>query len=197
MNQLIRLASILSVVAFGACGSSSSSPGSVSGTIHGATFSIVDAVSVSASMTDPMTGATSTEAFVLMSTTPHLCMDLAANRQHPSEKVFSIQMADINGTTISTPTAPGTFTVFTGTTPPPKAAIIGAVVTDATCMSITASGAAGASGTVTLASISGNTFDGKFDVNLDSGDHVTGSFSPEDCPALQTALTSTAMPTCM
>lgn len=57
--------------------------------------------------------------------------------------------------------------------------------------------AAGTSGTVTLTSVSGNRFSGNFDLVLDSGDHVTGSFDPEECPALNTALDNSMTSSCI
>lgn len=68
---------------------------------------------------------------------------------------------------------------------------------DATCQDITAQGASGTSGTVTLSSVSGNRFSGSFDLVLDSGDHVTGSFDPQECPALAKLVNSTTTPSCM
>lgn len=68
---------------------------------------------------------------------------------------------------------------------------------DATCQDIAASNATATTGTVTLNRVSGDVFSGSFDVVLDGGDHITGGFDPQDCAALQTALASTATPTCI
>lgn len=161
------------------------SGGSVDGNIHGSAFSIQDAVSASVAF-DTVHGAV-----IAMSSTSGLCKDIAANAVHPNQKVVVITLFDVNGTTLNTPTAPGSYTIFQDSgTPPSKAASWFASVNDATCNEIDASGATATTGTVTLSGISGNAFSGSYDVVLDSGDHVTGSFDPEACPDLQKAFDS-------
>jgi hypothetical protein len=109
-----------------------------------------------------------------------------------------ISMTDVNGTTLNTPTVPGTYAIFQGTgTAPPKSANLNVRVIDSNCADVPAAEAKATTGTVTLSSISGDTFAGSFDVVLDSGDHLTGSFDPEPCPGIQAALDSTANPVCM
>jgi hypothetical protein len=61
-------------------------------------------------------------------------------------------------------------------------------MTDLNCAAISNNGAKATSGTVTLTKVSGNTFAGSFDALLDSEDHITGSFSPDECPAIQSAI---------
>ncbi|HET7505252.1 MAG TPA: hypothetical protein VFK02_29740 [Kofleriaceae bacterium] len=164
----------------------------MSGNIHGNAFAIEDAISASVALTD-LHGAV-----IVLSSTSGLCKDAAANAVHPNQKAVIITLFDINGTTLNTPTAPGTYTIFQGSgAPPAKAAAWVASVNDATCSEIDASGATATTGTVTLSDINGNAFSGSYDVVLDSGDHVTGSFDPEACPDLQTALNSDASSTCI
>ena len=199
MKLTFQSLSVLLVSVCACGGGGSSSPGSVTGTIHGQKFAIVDAVSASVTFTDAQTGTTSSQAAIILTSTPNACQDLAGNIERMNEQLFVLGVATITGTTVAAPTATGAYTVFdtnSGTAPPPMAALVNAIATDTTCMS-TANSANGTSGTVTLTTINGNTFDGKFDVTLDSGDHITGSFSPEACPGLQQALNSTATPTCM
>ena len=190
LPRILCMASILS-----ACGGGS--PGSVTGVIHGTSFSISDAIS--ATITNPGQTGPEQSAVILMSTTSNLCADLQATPvSHPNEKLIGIILIDVNGTTFNTPTAPGTYTIFQGSgTPPAKAASFGASVLDATCKDVPTSDATATTGTVTLSAVSGNVFSGSFDVTLDSGDHVTGSFDPEECPGLQAATGSTTTPSCM
>jgi len=53
--------------------------------------------------------------------------------------------------------------------------------------------ASASSGTVKLTAINSDTFSGSFDVMLNSGDHVTGDFDPQPCPALSGSAASTCM----
>ncbi len=191
MSSFIRFLSMVMLVACGG-GSGGSSGGSVEGNIHGSAFAIQDAVSASVAI------ITQHGAAILMSSTGGLCKDAAANAEHPNQKAVAIVLFDINGMTANTPTAPGTYTIFQGSgTPPAKTATWDASVNDATCNTIDASGATATTGTVTLSAINGNAFSGSYDVVLDSGDHVTGSFDPEACPDIQTALNSTSPSTCI
>ena len=192
MNMLTRSLSLLLLVSSIGCGSDS--PGSVTGSVHGATIGISDAVS-SAVTIDTANGQVHGAAIV-MATTSGLCGDASGNIEHPNQKGLTIVLFDINGTTFTTPTAPGAYTIYQSGSPPPKAATLSVFAVDATCAGIDSAQAAGATGTVNLTGVSGNAFDGNFDVALDSGDHITGSFSPGECPAIQTVLNSTSAPIC-
>jgi hypothetical protein len=167
----------------------------VSGTIHGQSFHIVDAVSMAATLS--VTGGTQMQGLIFLTTTPHYCGDLAANTVRKGEMAVSISLADITGQAVGAPTMAGTYTVAAGGPLSPKAAAIKVVVTDQSCMAIAPSGAKATAGAVKLTSVDANAFDGTFDVTLDSGDHVSGSFSPESCPAIQTAIDSTTPASCM
>jgi hypothetical protein len=121
----------------------------------------------------------------MMANVKTLCADVMSYTLHPNEEGVTILLTDFNGSTSNPPTAAGTYSVYPGTgTPPAKAAIVGVDVIDATCNHVRAQEAIGATGTVTLTSVTDNRFSGSFDLVLDSGDHVTGSFDPQDCPAL-------------
>ena len=181
----------------GACGGGDSSGGSLSGTIHGQSFMIQDVISAVVTITPPGS-PTLHEAVIVMANAKDLCADAMSSTEHPNEKAVVIQLTDINGTTSNTPTASGTYSVYQGSgTPPAKAAFFDVSVSDATCKDVTAQSATGASGTVTLSSLSGNRFSGNFDLVLDSGDHVTGSFDPRECPALNTLLNSSTTSSCI
>jgi hypothetical protein len=177
-----------------ACGGGGSGPGSVTGTIQGDHFKIVDAISWPFMYTDSSTGATSTQAQVFLSTTPDLCGAFEANTFDHSVEMLSFGIAD-TGQTVSAPTAPGKYTVVSNPMSlPPKSAFVSAIVLDMTCMPTTA--ATATSGTVTITGVKPNVFAGSFDVKLDSGEHITGNFSPDACSAIQTFLDSTTTPTC-
>jgi len=187
-------AACLALVACG--GSGSSNGGSVSGTVHGSSISIAD--SVSAAVTATISGTVVHGAYILLASTANTCADVGSDQAHPNEKGLGIILFDVNGTTYTAPTAPGTYSVYQGTgTPPPKVATLNVYVLDATCKDITASEAKGMTGTVTLTTVSGNLYSGNYDVALDSGDHITGSFDPEECPGLMNFVGSSTPPTCI
>lgn len=194
MKTLIGFMGMGLFIAMVGCGSDS--PGNVSGTIHGASVGVSDAISAAVAITGQ--AGTQHLAAVIMTSTPNACGDAAANIEHPNMKFVDLSMFDVNGTTFNAPTAPGTYSIYQGTgTPPAKAATFNVGVIDATCMTVDAMSAKATTGTVTLTGVSGNAFSGSFDVALDSGDHVTGSFSPGECAALQTVINTMTAPTCM
>jgi len=194
LQRAIELGVFAAGLTASACGGGDDSPASLAGTIHGQSYSIQDAISSPLTYTTPG-GRTINEALIALSTTGNACDGVSANTVQPNEQDIFIELTDFNGTAFGTPTAPGTYTIYTGNgTEPPNTAFFRALVVDGTCTDVPAKAAAGSTGTVTLAAITGNVFAGSFDVMLDSGDHVTGTFDPEACPALETP--STTPPTC-
>jgi hypothetical protein len=185
MKQLVLCGSLVCAMACSGGGS----PGSISGTIHGQSFPVSDAISATVTLQGG-----SSAAEIILADMSGLCADLSADQQPKNIKGAGIVVANASATMLSAPTAPGTFVVAatTGGT-----AIWNAFVDDANCQNVTADSAMGTSGTVTITSINNNAISGHFDVVLDSGDHVTGSFSPEACPAIQTALNTTTPPACI
>jgi hypothetical protein len=174
-----RMAIVLSMLA--ACGGDDA--GSVSGTVHGTSIPVADSVSAAVTINSNQHGAA-----ILLTNTGDACGQLMDHVQHPSEKVVIITVADYANLTLTTPTAPGTYSIYQGGTPPDKAATLQVVMTDLNCNGVSDMGAKATSGTVTLSKVSGNTFAGSFDALLDSEDHITGSFSPDECPAIQSAI---------
>jgi hypothetical protein len=175
----------------------SSSPGSVNGTIHGVAYPVSDSVSAKVSIS--ALGFTEEAAAISLVSFSGACADLGANSLPPNLKEFGFTLGDFNGTAVNAPAAAGTYTIVpvnSTTAPPPKFATASATVTDSTCAAIAGDTSGGTSGTVTLTSVSGDVFDGSFDITMDSGDHVTGSFSPEGCPAIQNLIGSTTAPAC-
>ena len=174
-------------------GGGGSSAGSVDGTVHGAPFAIADVVSGVLSITD-MSGGTLHEAAIWMSSTPNACSDLAANIAHPNQQFVVIGLATINGATADAPTAPGAFTIVPSTT----IAYWTASSLDGTCRAPNALVAKGTGGTVELTGANSEAYAGTFDVQLDSGEHVTGDFDSTACAAVATTLSETnhVTPTC-
>ncbi len=166
----------LSVLA--AC--SGNDAGAVHGTVHGTAISVDDSLSAAV-----MISANEHDAAIVLTSSPNACVDVMNHVNHPNEKVVVISVADYATATFTTPTAPGTYQIYQGGTIPAKAARLSVVMEDLNCNAIANMGAMGTSGTVTLTRVSGNAFDGSFDVLLDSQDHITGSFSPTECPAIQ------------
>jgi len=170
-------------------GSSSSTSSAVHGTIRGNAYPIVDAVSATVTSSD------ASEAFIVLSSTPDLCQPPDAQIQHPGEKTVVLVLQDGN----AAPTAPGVYTVVDpvgNTPPPPRAAVLYTSVLDAMCANNADDQTGGTSGTVTLSSAGGGVYEGQFDVMLDSGDHITGSFQPTLCDQLPAELKSDSTPAC-
>jgi hypothetical protein len=175
------MAIVLSMLA--ACGGDDA--GSVSGTVHGTAIPVGDAVSAAVTISANQHGAA-----IVLTNAGDACAQLTDDVRHPSEKIVVITVGDYANLTLTTPTAPGTFQIYQGGSIPAKAATLEVVMNDLNCEAVSNLGAKATSGTVTLTKVSGNTFAGSFDALLDSEDHITGSFSPDECPAIQSAFDS-------
>lgn len=160
-------------------------------------FTIAD--TISASVTLDNGGETSSVARIVIASTADLCSDAGATPpiDRAQQKFITLELADVAGATTTTPIAAGTYTIYpnTGSRPAKSASFVTGSL-DTNCITVDAADASGQSGTVTLASVSGDAFVGSYDVVLNTGDHVTGSFMPRACPALRTAVASTATHTC-
>ena len=179
---------ILPFVALAGC-NSSSSPGAVHGTIRGSAYPI--AASISATVTSSGKSA----AFIILSSSMELCLPPDAQIQHPGEKTVVIVLQDSE----AAPTGPGTYTVVdpAGNDPTPtRAALLYSSVLDTACLNHAEDQTTATSGTVMLTSVHGGAYEGQFDVTLDSGDHVTGSFEPTACDDLPAELQSSTTPAC-
>jgi hypothetical protein len=192
IGYLLVLASAL-----GACSSDSSSPASLNGTIHGKSFAMKDAASGEVVVTTAG-GAMLHTGAILLTSTAGTCADVDANQAHQNEKGLLLVLWDVVGTTTNAPTQPGMYSVYQGSgTSPMKAGTVNALSFDATCNPIAADAAKGATGTVNLTAVSGMKYSGTFDVSLDSGDHITGSFDPIECPSLGNYLAPTNNAACI
>ena len=170
---------VLTVLA--ACGGDDA--GAVSGTVHGTGISVGDSVSAAIAVNVNQHGAA-----ILLTSTGNACTDLMNDVEHPGERAVIITVEDVMGLTLTTPTVPGTYSIYQGGQAPPKAATLGVLVDDLNCMRVDNMGAKATSGTVTISDISGNHFAGSFDVVLDSTDHIKGTFDPMECPAIQSVI---------
>jgi hypothetical protein len=193
---MIRIAALL-VGGLTACATHDTShslgANSFDGTIGDQSLTIAQAVWVVAPQT--AVGYTGQAAFVVMSTETDLCDRVGSNTVRPGEKTVTLEMVDIAGTSMSAPSASGSYTVPIESYWAPKTAWLSTSSFDAQCTH-TGTGAA-RSGTVTVAAIAGNDIAGSFDVSLDlgGGADVSGTFAPQYCPGLENALHST-LPAC-
>lgn len=176
---MCRIVLLLSVVA--ACGGNDA--GGVSGTVHGTGISVSDSVSAAITVNTNQHGAA-----ILLTSTGNTCANLMNRVEHPSERAVIITVEDVMNLTLTTPTVPGTYSIYQGGQAPPKAATLQVLVDDLNCQRVDNMGAKATSGTVTISSISGNHFAGSFDVVLDSTDHIKGTFDPMECPAIQSVI---------
>ena len=179
---------VLSVLA--ACGGGDDA-GSVSGTVHGTSVPVADSVSAAVTI-----NTNQHVASIVLANTGDVCKDVTNHVNHPNEKVVIITVGDYANLTLTTPTAAGDYSIYQGGSVPAKAATLQVLMYDLNCAPVTTSGAKATSGTVTLTTVSGNTFAGKFDALLDSEDHITGSFSPSECPAIQSIVDGQGSASC-
>jgi hypothetical protein len=152
--------------------------GSASGTIHGNSFVPVDSVNVVLSL-----GTNDSLVELVVADTGGLC-DLAKASRVPKNLggLLIVAQDRISGTTGTAPIAAGTYTITSSGTSPGKVANAAYNRTDATCHTINADNATATSGSVTFTGVSGGTYVGSYDLTMNSGDHVTGSFSSASCP---------------
>lgn len=165
-----------------------SSDGSVSGETPGGAFDVADMISATVTMSDGA-GDTSSGARIVLASTSNLCSDASASpvidRQH--QRFVTIELRDVSGAAKTAPTAPGTYTIYPNTgSEPPKSASLTVGELDGICQLIDQESGSAQSGTVTLTSVTGGVFAGRYDVVLNTGDRITGSFAPKACPQLAT-----------
>lgn len=189
MKQLSGLTMLFILIGCGG-GGGGDDPGGVTGTVHGMSFPIDDAIS--ATITTTTQQGTSHFGLITMANTADLCGDASTDTSHPNQKGVIINLVPV-------PTAAGTYTIYVsgGQPVPPTFALLNVSVSDATCHSLDVNGATATSGTVDVTAVSGDAFSGTFDVALDSGDHITGKFNPAACPALPAALASQTQGPCV
>ena len=165
--------------------------GTAVGTVHGQTFTIKDAISANVYVQ----GSTSERvAEVMLANDGDLCSNAANDSQIKGYTGITLTMFAVTGSTIMPAGSPGDYTIGATTG---NSSSWNAVVTDSTCQDVIASEAIATAGTITLEKIEGNAFTGSFDVTLDSGDNVTGTFEPAACAGMQNLVDATTPPTCI
>ena len=173
-----------------------SSNGSVAG--PGGGFEIADTISATVSTSDGA-GGSSSIARIVLGSTGNLCSDAGASPSiaRKGAHYVTIELGDVTGSTRTAPTAAGTYTIYPDTgSEPAKSASFDVTALDQTCQPLDADTGSGQSGTVTLTSVTAGVFAGSYDVTLNTGDHVTGSFTPSACPQLATATATTDQRAC-
>jgi len=178
-----RVMRFLAYVLLIGCSSSGGTPDSGSNQLPGGPFQVADQVSATITMGDP--GDTTSDARVRLSSTTGLCADLSASPpiDHKQQRIITIVLRDVAGSTKTAPTAPGTYTIYPNTgSEPAKSAVLTIASFNDSCQSNDAESGQGQSGTVTLTSIAGGVFAGSYDVVLNTGSHIAGGFRPTACP---------------
>jgi hypothetical protein len=176
MNLRLLMGGTLLTLLLGCSGGSNTT---FNGTVRGHQLTPADAVSGTGSLNVPP-AVSINAAVVVISNTGGLCANASVGKQASNSQFFVITLFDRIGTQTAIPTAPGTYSV-TSTT---KSASASYLETDATCRSIAGFSALATSGTVTLTSVTSNGLVGTFDLTLNSGDRVTGSFNAPNCGGL-------------
>jgi hypothetical protein len=190
----IRLtALVIAVSAALACtsgaGSSITGAATVTGTLNGQAFAPTDANSGTVMVPIQVTSTSANSGLVTIASASGLCQDANANLEPKSTKYLFLAFTDLDLTTTQTspPTAPGVYSIFTGT-PVSKLALAVYAQSDANCRAVPGAAENATAGTITLTAINGGSYSGTFDLTMaGSGaapaDHITGQFSAPLCPA--------------
>lgn len=171
----------------------SSSPGSIDGTIKGNTYPVAQAISAT------IPGDGGGFGMILLSSSADACAPANAQVAHPGEKslIVMVTATDANSKG-QVPTATGTYAILDPTAEAPNAmvAFVFSSNLNATCENDGDDQATATAGTVTIDSIDNGVYAGSFDLTLDSGDHITGTFDPSSCSTLPDILDDSMTPTC-
>jgi hypothetical protein len=155
------------------------------GPLPGGDFTVADTISA------VVTQDEDSAARIVMSSTSNLCSDMRASTpiDRENQRLIVIELVDVNGAATTAPTAAGTYTIYpnTGSRPAKSASFVATSLDDACSADQDASGQ---SGSVVLTTAAAGKFAGTYDVVLNTGDHVTGSFDPTACAELQAATTN-------
>lgn len=145
----------------------------MTGTLGGSAFVVKDAISI--------VGPSEQGAQVVLSSTPNLCSDVGNHVQRANARVVLIDVSDNSGAKL----ADATYMTSYSDPVPARSAVFESNITDAQCnVSYDPPPDGTGDGTVTLTSVSASTVSGTFDVVMENGEHVTGTFEPSACPAL-------------
>jgi hypothetical protein len=173
----LRGAPFLGILTALACGGTPGAGGTatVVGTVGGMEVPATDAIAIVGPLVDTFGGFTQPGVAVVISNKSDLCSVVESNANPPN----SAELILIVGTPGAV--APGTYPTLT--TAPPSETTNNALVTyevaDAACHVKMPHGSR--SGTVVLSTVSSTTVAGSFDVTLDSGDKLSGTFRAPVC----------------
>lgn len=165
-----------------ACMSSTNGGGDDTGQTSGGDFQVADMISATVTSDEG-----DSNGLIVLASTSGLCAD-AGTVDRKGQHFISIELRDVNGSTKTAPTAAGSYTIYPNTgSEPPKSASLTVGAFDNTCQLDDNVSAQAQSGTVTLTSVAGGVYKGSYDVTLNNGNHLTGTFAPTACAKLATA----------
>lgn len=171
-----------------ACTSAADDGGDGTGQTSGGGVDVADEISATVTTTDE--GDASSHALIVLASTANLCND-AGTVDRKGQHFITIELRDVNGATRTAPTAAGSYTIYPNTgSEPAKSASLTVGGFDNACQLDDSLAAMAQSGTVTLTSVAGGVYKGSYDVVLNSGGHLTGTFAPAACAKLATATDS-------
>jgi hypothetical protein len=132
-------------------------------------------------------------ARIVIASTTNLCSDVRASIDRQNQTFVTIELADVSGAETAAPTAPGTYTIYPNTgSRPAKSASLTTGRFDNVC-SLDEDGS-GQSGTVVLTSVAAGKYAGSYDVVLNTGERITGTFDPQVCAELGVSSSHTCKP---
>jgi len=167
---MIRFQIAALMISAGCASDPASEPGgTISGPIKGKPFVVADAFAL----------ARDHSSEIVLSSSPDQCVPAAQQVQHPGETALLLLLSDDDSTGHPiVPPPPGTYTINTGS---PTLATVEGNILDANCLNNADNDALASTGTVVLSGVKNGIFEGTFDVLMDSGDHITGSFVAPTC----------------
>jgi hypothetical protein len=147
--------------------------------------------SISSAYTTTLNGTPQSEGVILLSSSTGMCSALSAGQQRPAAQLMLIALQDVDAGAASPPQGPGHYVIGATSS---RTASLSYLVTDGNCQAAAQSNAV--SGTVDLTSVSAGVYSGSFQATLDSGQAVSGSFSPTNCGELGVMLESSQHLSC-
>jgi hypothetical protein len=167
----------IAALALAACGGGTTNDG----TIHGRTF--VPTESVATVVPGQDIGDTLVQ--ILVSDAAGFCADLQQTALPKNAAYLNFRVADYDAASglFSAPTVPGTHVITPHVNPSvsAKVALGNYIHDDATCQPIAADAAVVISGSIVFTSVANGTYQGTYDVTLNSDNRVTGAFTASSC----------------
>jgi hypothetical protein len=170
-------------------GSSLTGMATITGTVNGQAFAAADANSATVMVTIPGISGSSNAGLVTILSASGICQDANANLEPRNTQYLFLAFTDLDLATMQTspPTAPGVYSIFSGTQLP-KMALAVYAQSDANCRTVPGSTENATAGTITLTAASAGSYSGTFDLTMTGtgtapADHITGQFNAPFCPA--------------